>query len=106
MLRQLLASSNKIDALQPLDEVPSEAESEESDNEEAESGAEETGELEDNDDEVQALESEEEQVKNGGTTKIVTVASFLKDPTGEKLLLLQDDNLQGFVEHAKVYLIM
>lgn len=93
ILRKSLAQSKKIVSLSSLSDDESDEESD----------AEENGES-DNNEEEDKDEEEENANRNGDVilkNNIVTVADFLKAPTGEKLLLLQGDVVQDFVDCAK-----
>ncbi|EFN62725.1 Ran GTPase-activating protein 1 [Camponotus floridanus] len=50
--------------------------------------------------EDEADDKDKKMQDNVAQSTVVTVAEFLKSPTGEKLLLLQGDNVQAFVDHA------
>jgi len=95
-LRQILTKLGRIDALNSLDEDYTEDEEEEDDDtdqtEEDES---------DSEDEANDKINNKEQ-DNIAQSKVVTVAEFVKSPIGEKLLLLQDDNVQAFIDYVTV----
>lgn len=94
-LRQILTKLGRIDALNSLDEDYTEDEEEEDDDtdqtEEDESDSEEAN------DKVNNKEQD-----NIAQSKVVTVAEFVKSPIGEKLLLLQNDNVQAFIDYVTV----
>ncbi|KAG5319745.1 RAGP1 protein, partial [Pseudoatta argentina] len=94
-LRQILTKLRKIDALNSLDEDYTEDEEEEDDNEDEQS---EEDENDNNEDEVSDKDNEEQN--NIARSTVVTVAEFVKSPIGEKLLLLQGDNAQAFIDYA------
>ncbi|XP_014474387.1 PREDICTED: ran GTPase-activating protein 1 [Dinoponera quadriceps] len=105
ILEQILTNFGRIDALNSFDE--DEDDDDDDDDDAAAAAA-------DNDEE-DGEESEECESDNNEDTEsdkdnktpdnvaqsIVTVAEFLKSPIGEKLLLLQGDNVQAFVDHAE-----
>jgi len=93
-LRQILIKLGRIDALNSLDEDYTEDEEEEEDNENEQSEKEES----DNEDES----SDNKEQGNIAQSTVVTVAEFVKSPIGEKLLLLQGDNVQAFIDYATV----
>ncbi|KAG5306293.1 RAGP1 protein, partial [Acromyrmex insinuator] len=94
-LRQILTKLRKIDALNSLNEDYTEDEEEEDDNEDEQS---EEDENDNNEDEVSDKDNEEQN--NIARNTVVTVAKFVKSPIGEKLLLLQGDNVQAFIDYA------
>ncbi|KYN16476.1 PREDICTED: ran GTPase-activating protein 1-like [Trachymyrmex cornetzi] len=94
-LRQILTKLRKIDALNSLDEDYTEDEEEEDDNEDEQS---EEDENDNNEDEASDKDNEEQN--NIAQSTVVTVAEFVKSPIGEKLLLLQSDNAQAFIDYA------
>lgn len=91
-LREILSKLGRIDALNSLDEDYTEDEEEEDDNEDEQSEEEEES---DNEDEASDKD-------NIAQSTVVTIAEFMKSPIGEKLLLLQDDNVQAFIDYATV----
>ncbi|KYM98869.1 PREDICTED: ran GTPase-activating protein 1-like [Cyphomyrmex costatus] len=92
-LRQILTKLGKIDALNSLDEDYTEDEEEEDDNEEQS----EEDENDNNEDEASDKDNKEQDIAQ---STVVTVAEFVKSPIGEKLLLLQGDNVQAFIDYA------
>jgi len=101
-LQHILTKLGRIDALNSLDEDYTEDEEEEDDdenddNEEEEEESEEC-ESDNNEDET----NDKDNKMRSTIQNIVTVAEFLNSPIGEKLLLLQDDNVQAFIDHAMV----
>jgi len=97
-LRQILIKLGRIDALNSLDEDYTEDEEEEEDNENEQSEKEES---DNNEDEASDNKDNKEQ-GNIAQSTVVTVAEFVKSPIGEKLLLLQGDNVQAFIDYATV----
>ncbi|EZA55277.1 ran GTPase-activating protein 1 [Ooceraea biroi] len=101
-LRQVLTKLGRIDALNSLDEDYTEDEEEEEDDasEKEDDGneEEESEECESDNNENEANEKDNRVHNLAQST--VTVAEFLKSPTSEKLLLLQDDSTQAFIDHA------
>ncbi|XP_072767679.1 ran GTPase-activating protein 1 [Anoplolepis gracilipes] len=104
-LRQILTKLGRIDALNSLDEDYTEDEEEEDDDgdndgdeDDEEKTSEEECESDNNEDETS--DKNKKKQDNVAQSTVVTVAEFLKSPTGEKLLLLQDDNMQVFTDHA------
>lgn len=100
LVEEILTRLGRIDALKPLDEDCSEEEESEEEN--------------DNDDDKESEEYESdnedvESVRQNSKTQVVlgtvTVAEFLKSPIGEKLLLLQGDSVQAFIDYAQVCII-
>ncbi|XP_076248152.1 ran GTPase activating protein [Calliopsis andreniformis] len=115
-LRNLLTASGRIASLSTLsddDSEEDESELDETKEEEDEEDEEEEEEEEENADEESESESENKENEedddhvheNGNKTpekvKLVSVVQFLKSPTGENLLLLRDDVVQNFIDHAK-----
>ncbi|KYQ59417.1 Ran GTPase-activating protein 1 [Trachymyrmex zeteki] len=94
-LRQILTKLRKIDALNSLDEDYTEDEEEEDDNEDEQS---EEDENDNNEDEASDKDNEEQD--NIVQSTVVTVAEFVKSPIGEKLLLLQGDDAQVFIDYV------
>lgn len=105
-LEQILERLGRIDALNSMDEDYTEDEEEEEgedDNDEDD---------DDNDEETEGCESDENEneesdkdnskARDKVAQSAVTVAEFLKSPIGEKLLLLQGDNVQAFIDYANV----
>ena len=122
LLRNSLTVSKRIESLGSLsnDESDSEEENDEEnvdDEEENEDEEEEDDDEDDDDDDDDDDEDEDESeieskenedtVTNGNETSNnvarvkVSITEFLKSPTGERLLLLQDNVVQGFIDHAK-----
>jgi len=103
-LRQILTKLGRIDALNSLEEDYTEDEEEDDDenddNEEEEEESEEC-ESDNNEDEIN---DKDNKIQNT-VQNIVTITEFLKSPIGEKLLLLQDDYVQAFIDHAMVCII-
>lgn len=93
-LQQILTKLGRIDALNSLDEDYTEDEEEEDDNEAEQSEEDES----DNEDETSDKDNKEQDNIAQGT--VVTVAEFVKSPIGEKLLLLQGDNVQAFIDYV------
>jgi len=93
-LRQILIKLGRIDALNSLDEDYTEDEEEEDD----EDKQSEKDESDNNEDEA----SDNKEQDNIAQSTVVTVAEFVKSPIGEKLLLLQEDNVQAFIDYATV----
>lgn len=100
-LRQILTKLGRIDALNSLDEDYTEDEEEEDDNEDEQS---EEDESDNNEDE--ASDKDHKEQDNIAQSTVVTVAEFMKSPIGEKLLLLQGDNVQAFIDYATVCINM
>lgn len=94
-LRQILTKLGRIDALNSLDEDYTEDEEEEDD----EGKTSEECESDNNEDETS---DKDKRMQDNVQSTVITVAEFLKSPTGEKLLLLQGDNVQAFIDHATV----
>ncbi|CAL1685844.1 unnamed protein product [Lasius platythorax] len=92
-LRQILTKLGRIDALNSLDEDYTEDEEEEDD----EGKTSEECESDNNEDETS---DKDKRMQDNVQSTVITVAEFLKSPTGEKLLLLQGDNVQAFIDHA------
>lgn len=103
-LRQILTKLERIDALNSLDEDYTEDEEEEDDddNDDNDDDEEKTSEKCDSDNEDEANDKDKKMQDNVAQNTVVTVAEFLKSSTGEKLLLLQGDNVQAFADHAMV----
>ncbi|XP_050458578.1 ran GTPase-activating protein 1 [Cataglyphis hispanica] len=100
-LQQILTKLGRIDALNSLDEDYTEDEEEEdddNDNDDDEKKTDEECESDNNEDEIS--DKDKKMQDNVAQSTVVTVAEFLKSPTGEKLLLLQGDNEQAFIEYA------
>ncbi|XP_053994785.1 ran GTPase-activating protein 1 [Hylaeus anthracinus] len=102
ILQKILTDSDRIDSLGTLSDDFGDEEDEE-DEEDAEDEVEDKvedteGEINENEDEIEDNDNE-----NPGSIMLskVTVEQFLKSPTDEKLLLLQGDVVQDFVDHAK-----
>lgn len=106
-IEEVLTKMGKNDILSPLDEDYSEDEDEEDDDDDDDE--EKTSECE------SSVNEDEESDENNMTVKennkaqdsvtqraVVTVPEFLASPIGEKLLLLQNDSVQAFVDHAMV----
>lgn len=89
-LREVLTNLGRIDALNSLDEDYTEDEEEEDDNEN------------ESDNEDEASDKDNKEQENVAQSIVVTIAEFIKSPIGEKLLMLQDDNVQAFIDHATV----
>ncbi|CAL7939963.1 unnamed protein product [Xylocopa violacea] len=121
-LRESLTVSERIGSLGILsdnsDDENENDDNDESDENDEESEEEEDEEEDDDDDEDEEEEEEEgneseneskengddnrDTITNGNITQLkVSVAEFLKSPTGEKLLLLQDDAVREFVNYAE-----
>lgn len=96
-LRQMLTKFGKIDALSSLDEDYTEDEEEEEDDD-----GERTSQESESEDEDEASDTNNKTQDNIAQSTVITVGEFLKSPIGEKLLLLQDDNAQAFVDYAMV----
>ncbi|XP_011629760.1 ran GTPase-activating protein 1 [Pogonomyrmex barbatus] len=95
-VREILTKLGRIDALTSLDEDYTEdEEEEENDDNEDEQGTSE----EESDDEDETSDKDNKEQENVAQNA-VTVAEFIKSPIGEKLLLLQGDNVQAFIDHA------
>lgn len=92
-LREILTKLGRIDALNSLEEDYTEDE-EEDDNEDEQSEKDES----DN----EASDNDNKEQDNIAQSTVVTIAEFVKSPIGEKLLLLQDDNVQAFIDYAMV----
>lgn len=92
VLEQILTNLGRIDALTSLDEDYTENEEDEENDDESENA-----ESDDNED-----EEESNEIKTQDKYSTVTLPEFLKSPIGEKLLLLQIDNIQIFIDYAKV----
>lgn len=100
-LRQILMKLGRIDALNSLDEDYTEDEEEEDDEEkDNEDDEDKTSEECESDNENETSHKDKNMQANVAQSTTITVAEFLKSPTGEKLLLLQGDNVQAFVDHA------
>ncbi|KAK1123990.1 hypothetical protein K0M31_007018 [Melipona bicolor] len=109
ILRDSLTVSERIGSLSMLSDNSDDEENDEDSNDEDEENEENEEENEGND--KKDDESEDESKKNEDNNEHafisdtalskVTVAEFLKSPTGEKLLLLQGDIVQDFVSYAK-----
>ncbi|KAL0120296.1 hypothetical protein PUN28_008150 [Cardiocondyla obscurior] len=95
-LKQILTKLGKIDALFPLDEDYTEDEEEEDDDD----NEDEQSENDESDNEDEASDKDNKERDSAAQSTVVTVAEFIKSPIGEKLLLLQDDNIQAFVDYA------
>ena len=102
-LRELLTTSERIEALGSLAEDESEDE-EESDGEAPDNEAESDDSKENAGVTDGYIEQEEPIIVERIQKKVVDVAEFLKAPTGENLLLLQGDKGKLFIDHAKVRL--
>lgn len=98
-LRQILTKLGRIDPLNSLDEDYTEDEEEEDDDDNEDQQSEED-ESDNNEDEASDKDNKEQD--NTAKSTVVTVAEFVKSPIGEKLLLLQDDNVQAFIDYATV----
>lgn len=99
-LREILAKLGRLDALNSLEEDYTEDEEDDdndNDNEDEQSGEDES---DNNEDETSDKDNKEQD--NIAQSVVVTVAEFVKSPIGEKLLLLQDDNVQAFIDYATV----
>ncbi|XP_036141375.1 ran GTPase-activating protein 1 isoform X2 [Monomorium pharaonis] len=92
-LQQILTKLGRLDALNSLEEDYTEDEEEDDDNEDEQSEQE-----SDNEDETSDKDNKEQD--NIAQSTVVTVAEFMKSPIGEKLLLLQGDNVQAFIDYA------
>ncbi|XP_011144682.1 ran GTPase-activating protein 1 [Harpegnathos saltator] len=98
MLEQILTKLGRIDALNSFDEDEDDCDDDDDtdDNDD-----------EDDEDEGESEECESDNNEDAGSDKdnvaqsTVTVTEFLKSPIGEKLLLLQGDNVQAFIDHAE-----
>ncbi|GAB1860503.1 Ran GTPase-activating protein 1 [Camponotus japonicus] len=102
-LRQILTKLERIDALNSLDEDYTEDEEEEDNDDDNDDGDDEektSEKCESDNTEDEADDKDKKMQDNVAQSTVVTVAEFLKSPTGEKLLLLQGDNVQAFVDHA------
>lgn len=97
-LREILTKLGRIDTLNSLDEDYTEDEEEEDDDNEDEQSEEE----EESDNEDEASDKDNKEQDNIAQSTVVTIAEFMKSPIGEKLLLLQDDNVQAFIDYATV----
>lgn len=105
VLEQILTNFGKANALNSFDE------DEDDDNED---GDDTNSDEDEDDEESEKCESDNEDTENDKDNirrddvahGIVTVAEFLKSPIGEKLLLLQGDNAQAFIDHAEVCIDM
>lgn len=100
-LREVLTKLGRIDALNSLDEDYTEDEEEEDDDNEDEQSEE-----DESDNEDEASDKDNRERDNVAQCKVVTIAEFMKAPIGEKLLLLQDDNAQAFIDYATVCIII
>ncbi|XP_076622832.1 ran GTPase activating protein [Colletes latitarsis] len=106
ILRDLLTASEKIESLSILSDNDSDDESEDHGSED-----EEKDKVEDSESESERKENEEDnedttehngdKIPDSTSTLKVTVSQFLSSPADEKLLLLQGDVVQDFVDHAK-----
>lgn len=103
-LQQILTKLGRIDALNSLDEDYTEDEEEEDDDSDNDGDDEEktSEECESDNNEDETSDKDKKMQDNVAQSTVVTVAEFLKSPTGEKLLLLQGDNVQAFIDHATV----
>lgn len=101
-LQQILTKLGRIDALNSLDEDYTEDEEEEDDDSDNDGDDEEktSEECESDNNEDETSDKDKKMQDNVAQSTVVTVAEFLKSPTGEKLLLLQGDNVQAFIDHA------
>ncbi|XP_029160503.1 ran GTPase-activating protein 1 [Nylanderia fulva] len=99
-LRQILTKLGRIDALNSLDEDYTEDEEEEDEDEEDNDEEKTSEECESDNNEDETNDKDKSVQDNVAQSTAITVAEFLKSPTGEKLLLLQGDNVQAFVDHA------
>lgn len=108
VLCEALTDSERISSLSTFEDYTDDESDEEYIEEEEE---EEENEDEDSESESESKENEEDDEhanENGNKTpdnmamRKVSVAQFLKSPTGGNLLLLQGDILQDFINHAKV----
>lgn len=98
-LRQILSKLGRIDALGSLEEDYTEDEEEEED--EDDNGGRTSEECE-SDTEDEASDKDDRTQDNIAQNTVITVTEFLKSPIGDKLLLLQDDNVQAFIDYAMV----
>lgn len=107
-LEEILTSSGRIDALNSLDEDEDDGDDDDdaddyNDDENEDDGESEECESDNNED----TESEKDnKTQDNIAQSVVTVEEFLKSPIGEKLLLLQGDNVQAFIDHAEVCINM
>ncbi|CAK9797559.1 Ran GTPase-activating protein 1 [Anthophora quadrimaculata] len=105
ILRDSLIVSEKIETLSIL------SDEDESDNDSEQENEEDDKDEDKDEDEEKSSDSENESKENRADNTTITngnvilskvsVAEFLKSPTGEKLLLLQNDIVQDFVNYAK-----
>lgn len=98
-LRQILTKLGRLDALNSLEEDYTEDEEEEEDDDNEDEQSEED-ESDNNEDEASDKDNKEQD--NIAQSIVVTVAEFVKSPIDEKLLLLQGDNVQAFIDYATV----
>lgn len=101
-LQQILTKLGRIDALNSLDEDYTEDEEEEDDDSDNDDDDEKKTDEESDNNEDEISDKDKKMQDNVAQSTVVTVAEFLKSPTGEKLLLLQGDNLQAFIDYATV----
>lgn len=101
-LRQILTKLRRNDALNSLDEDYTEDEEEDEEQEDNDDEEKTSEECESDNNEDETSDKDKSVQGNIAQSTTITVAEFLKSPTGEKLLLLQGDNVQAFVDHATV----
>lgn len=105
-IEEVLVELGRNDTLSPLDEDYSEdeEEEEEGDDDDGNDDEEKTSECESSVNEDEESENENNMTKenNRAQCAVVTVPEFLASPIGEKLLLLQDNSVQAFVDYAMV----
>lgn len=99
-LRQILTKLRRNDALNSLDEDYTEDEEEDEEQEDNDDEEKTSEECESDNNEDETSDKDKSVQGNIAQSTTITVAEFLKSPTGEKLLLLQGDNVQAFVDHA------
>lgn len=105
ILRDSLIVSEKIETLNILsdeDESDSDSEQENEEDDKDEDKDEDEEKSSDSENESKENRADNITITNGNVIlSKVSVAEFLKSPTGEKLLLLQNDIVQDFVNHAR-----
>ncbi|CAK9829039.1 Ran GTPase-activating protein 1 [Anthophora retusa] len=105
ILRDSLIVSEKIETLNILsdeDESDSDSEQENEEDDKDEDKDEDEEKSSDSENESKENRADNITITNGNVIlPKVSVAEFLKSPTGEKLLLLQNDSVQDFVNHAR-----
>ncbi|PBC32845.1 ran GTPase-activating protein 1 isoform X1 [Apis cerana] len=105
ILRDSLTISERIGSLSTLDDDESDKEDREKDEEENEEENDEESDEKSDESENESKENRDinkDTIINGNIIRSkISVIDFLKSPTGENLLLLQDDIVQDFITYAK-----